>query len=241
MRIDVERYWGPEMKKSLLVIALTLTPIFAHADSWLHFEGDLGESHYTGSGSGTYYEDGARYPHTLNFNRVAFEVGVTGPIFTQPNYGVNWHADYVYLGRESFDGQVNSDDANFSATSKSGCNGECAPTEHMWGGGSVTGISLPIEPYYLYRGVRFSALLGPFIYRPTMSLSFTVPSFTVPSGTTFNFNSPNSIRISLMYGFQVTYKNVFVRYEHFTDRSAGGVSNPGIQTSTDLLSLGYTF
>jgi hypothetical protein len=40
-----------------------------------------------------------------------------------------------------------------------------------------------------------------------------------------------------MYGAQVEYKSVFVRYEHFTDRSQGSAT-PGIQTSTDLLSVG---
>lgn len=223
------------MKKLVLAILMTFVAVTAHAESWLQFEGAIGNSHYTGSGSGTYYEDGVNFPHVLNFTRVGYEVGVTGPIMQRGNWGVDWHADYVYLGRESFDGMVDSNDANYNP-STGGCNGPCAPTEHMWGGGSVRGIDFPLEPYYTYRGIRFSALVGPFVYRPTMSMSYTAPS-----GITYSYNSPDNIRISLMYGAQISYKNVFIRYEHFTDRSSGGVVDPGIQTSTNMLSLGYRF
>src|ERR1700677_2177336 len=103
-----------KLKSALFAFAFAFAaPVLARADvigpnGWLHFEGDIGESHYTGSGSGTYYEDGARYAHTLDFNQPAFELGVTGSLFARPTFGVDCHADYVHLGYESFSGLVNS-------------------------------------------------------------------------------------------------------------------------------------
>jgi hypothetical protein len=222
------------MKKSLLVLALALSPIFAHAQSWLQIEADVGQSHYTGSGSGSYYEDGARYPHVLNFTRIGYEAGLTGDITRRRNWGITWHADYVYLGHESFDAQVDSSDANYNVQTSS-CNGPCAPNMRMFGGGSVSGIALLLEPYYEYHGVRFGILAGPFIYRPTFSVSFVELDKSVLS-----YSASTAIRVGGVLGASITYKNVFVRYEYFTDRSQGGMI-PGIQTSTHMLSLGYRF
>src|ERR1700677_537349 len=166
------RYWERSVKK--LTLLVLWPPILAHAYSWLQFEADVGQSHYTGSGSGTYYEDGPNFPHTLNFTKVGAEAGVTGNLVQRETWGVDWHADYVNLGYESFDGLVDSDDANFNPQT-GGWNGPCAPTARFLGGGTVSGIALTLEPLYDYRGVRYGVLAGPFIYRPNMRRGAVLP------------------------------------------------------------------
>src|SRR6201998_2191768 len=69
----------------------------AHAESFFQFEAGLGLAQYSDRGDGTWTQWGAPR-NSEDLRAPIVTAGVTGPILARGKWGVDWHADYQYLG-----------------------------------------------------------------------------------------------------------------------------------------------
>jgi hypothetical protein len=149
------------MKLAALLIAL---PIVAHAQSFFQMEAGLGVTHYQ-TENGRWYQNG-QPDNRVTSTVPAFTLGLTGPVVTLGAWGVDWHADYVNLGRAAASCQCDTSDADYAAhTTKH--------TAFYSGSGRAQGVALTLEPYRYYAGLRWAAEAGAYVYHSSWNESVT--------------------------------------------------------------------
>lgn len=144
----------------VFILLLGTIPLQAHA---LGLEIGAGMAQARDHGNGTWYQDG--FPHSLKLTSPALSIGLHGDFAPW----LAWHADAVYLGTYSVDSLDTPNDANYSATSPTHCNGACLPLAHYTGSGSVYGLATTLEAH-TQGPWQFGIEGGPFIYHRSWSL-----------------------------------------------------------------------
>lgn len=140
----------------------------ARADSitdYIHLEAGLGFGVASDMGDGTWIQQGSPDNHEkLTFPAVL--AGFTGPIWANDPWDVRWHIGYTYLGeqRASVMG-VPDDQYNPKTHSIVGYEGE--RYSPFSGHGHVQGIPVTLDVGYTYRGWRFGAEAGAWVYWQT--------------------------------------------------------------------------
>lgn len=135
----------------------------AHAESFFTAEVGLGGSLYQGE-DGRWQEQGVAYNNLHNKN-IAFSAGLTGPLYRGGRWGVDWHADYVNLGRVAADCNCVTDENLYdSKAHKLIIPMSQADTAYFTGNGRSQGAVLSLEPYYWWKGLRWGIEAGAYIH-----------------------------------------------------------------------------
>lgn len=148
------------MKLSALLL-FTVLPLTAQA-STIDFEIGAGLNRY-GTSDGRWYQEG-QPGNDVTRTAPVFSLGVTGNVFSQSNWGVDWHASYVNLGRAAASCQCKTHDEDFEAKRE-------GPTAYFTGSGRAQGAALTLEPYYQYSGIRLGLEAGIYAYHSQWSES----------------------------------------------------------------------
>lgn len=224
-------------------ISLGCAVACAHADSvadYLHLETGVGASVYSKGPDGYWYQDA--FAHKLRLEAPAFEVGLTGPIWQSSKWGVDWHADWAWLGTVHTDAQAVPLDANYNTRAKT-CNGPCLPLANYHGSGHEAGFILSLEPYYRTGNWRLGIEAGPFIHKTvwTEDVSNIIYNNWQPAPISLRYVSSDGWRVGAVVGASASYKNFALAYEHFFVRPTASNSGPSIWHSVDSLFLRYRF
>jgi hypothetical protein len=143
----------------------------AHADyinDYVQVELGIGAAHYTTT-DGRWYQEGVPGGSHLTSKPPAFSVGFTGPLFTRGKWGIDWHAEYVNLGRAAAACSCTPDDRNYNPDSHAYANKTGVPTAYFTGEGRSQGVALTLEPYYWLDGFRFGIEAGAYVHRDSWS------------------------------------------------------------------------
>lgn len=226
------------MKKLLAIAAMTFA-IGAHAQSWFQFEAGLGATHYTDRGDGTWYQKGApQWSESLN--APAYTVGFAGPIVSRGKWGIDWHADYIYMSNASADCWCTPVDANYDLVNKRIVKYD-PPLAHFVGSGHTQGAALMIEPYYTIDSWRVGVLGGAFINVPTWHETVDNWSMTPGQQTrSIEVRARSKVTVSPVVGLTVSRGNFSLRYQYFM-LPAGDADVPQVFSSAHMLSLMYRF
>jgi hypothetical protein len=137
----------------------------AHAESFFQIEAGLGAAHVSDVQDGVWVQQGAHNNHE-NQNTPAVMAGFTGQLYARGNWDARYHADYIYIGK-------------FSASVEGVPDDQYDPVRHQIvhyqgerfspfsGQGHVQGIPLTLDVGYTYRGWRFGAEAGAWVYWQT--------------------------------------------------------------------------
>jgi hypothetical protein len=150
---------------AVAVASLVLLLPTARAEDFLHAEIGLGFGIAKDMGNGTWIQDGLPDNHEkLTFPAV--EAGITGTLWARNNWDLRYHLDYAYLGEQSasVDG-VPDDQYNPSTHKVTMPEGERLSPFN--GHGHVQGVPLTLDIGYTYRGWRFGAEAGAWVYWQT--------------------------------------------------------------------------
>ncbi len=109
---------------------------------------------------GRWYQQGMPVS-TTSARNLAATIGVTGPIVARTRWGVDWHADYVFMGRSSASCQCTTD-ALYNNVTHTALPGAMDDTAHFTGSGNIQGFVLSVEPYYMFGAVRLASEIGGF-------------------------------------------------------------------------------
>ncbi|CAE6837970.1 hypothetical protein [Paraburkholderia nemoris] len=234
-------------------MALGCTAAAAHAESFFEIEAGIGGAAYQRGPNGLWMQDG--FQHELHLTAPAIEVGFTGNIIQRQYWGIDWHADWAWLGTVHTDAMVPSANTNTTSGKWIGpdlvgvnaanpCSGPCNNLSRFIGSGHDMGFMLTIEPHVDYGGWRFGVEGGPYIHRS--SWSEDVVNWVGAAG-----DAPKNIhvayrpewRVGYVIGASVGYKNFSLAYQFFKNGVAGTSSNPypPIWANTHMLLVKYRF
>lgn len=226
-----------------LVAGMTLA-CAAHAEGlsdYVHLEFGVGESFFQTQGDGTWYQ--SHFPHELDLNFPAIEVGLTGPVVQYEHWGVDWHLSYAYLGRVSVNAEATPSDQNYSRTSPTGCNGQCWPLARYVGNGNLNGVYFSLAPHYDIGPWKLAVEAGPFVYRPTWRETvYNWVSSPEADPQTLHVRNNPAWRVGAMVGASVSYGRFSVAYQYFFDKSPITSSDPypPVWKGTHVLMVQYT-
>ena len=215
----------------------------AHADSitdYVHAELGIGASVYSKGPDGYWYQDA--FAHKLRLEAPAFEVGLTGPIYQSANWGVDWHADWAWLGMVHTDAKAVPLDANYNTKTK-GCNGGCLPLADYRGSGHAQAFFLAIEPHYDIGKWRFGVEAGPSLYHAswTEDVSNIVYNNWQTAPVSMRLASTDGWRLGAVVGASISRGPFSLVYQHFFMKSSSSNPGPPIWHSVDSLFARYTF
>jgi hypothetical protein len=190
------------MKPLLLLLAL---PLAAHA-SWFTYEAGAGLTSFE-TEDGRWYQQ--RMDHSLTTIAPEYSIGITGPVVTRGAWGVDWHLDYVNLGRASASCQCDTSDSDYAAHNT-------RHTALFTGSGRALGVSLTVEPYRWYGGLRYGLEAGAYVYRSSWSEQVYGWSVGGPpqdlSLSASRWNAAPVIGVSVGDGaWSVNYRHYFMR------------------------------
>ena len=114
-----------------------------------------GVTHY-GTYNGRWFQNGAP-GNKVTSNAPAFSLGLTGDIVSRGDWGVDWHAEYVNLGRSAAQCQCKTRDEDYAGHSK-------GQTAWFSGSGRAQGVALTLEPYAWRGGLRWGIEAVAYIY-----------------------------------------------------------------------------
>lgn len=235
-----------------VAMASLVLSIHARADSitdYIHFETGIGSTAYQRSAEGTWWQNGFR--HELNLTAPAFRTGLTGNIWQRGSYGVDWHADYAWLGTVHTNAAIPTPKTNTTSGHWQGpdfvgyntanpCSGPCDNMSEFNGSGHDMGIMLTLEPHYDVGAWRIGIEAGPYIHRATWTIDVSnwydsvagaFHALHVPSGPRW--------RVSWTAGISVSRGPFSVRYSYFANGSTGG--NPPGWSGAHTLMVMYRF
>ncbi|GJH05047.1 hypothetical protein [Paraburkholderia terrae] len=98
-----------------------------------------------------------------------FSLGLTGPLLTRGSWGVDWHLDYVNLGRFAASCSCTPMDENYDPKAHTYKPQVAVPTAFFTGEGRSQGAALTAEAYYWLYGLRLAAEAGAYIHRDSWS------------------------------------------------------------------------
>jgi len=216
------------MKPLLLLLALPLT---AHA-SWFELEAGAGVTIFQ-TENGRWYQEGM--PDN-RFTKIApeYSAGVTGALVSRGAWGVDWHADYVNLGRAAASCQCDTSDSDYAAhTTKH--------TAYYTGSGRAQGVALTVEPYRWYGGWRFGAEAGAYFYHSTWSEQ--VYGWTASDAPPVNLRlSATGWHVAPVIGMSISKDSWSVNYRHyFLKRNIKGQNVPPLWNDADVIEIKRRF
>lgn len=130
----------------------------------IHFQAGVGFSKAT-KPDGRWQQEGIPGGSDVTAKPPTFSLGLTGPLVTRGAWGVDWHLDYVNLGRFAASCSCTPQDENYDPKSHTYSNRTGVPTAFFTGEGRSQGATLTAEAYYWALGFRFAAEVGAYIHK----------------------------------------------------------------------------
>lgn len=228
------------MKTKLIFAAVALAASsMAQADSiadYVKWEIGAGFTRYNLAEDGRWYQSGMQH-NRVDASAPALSIGLTGPLYSSEKWGVDWHADYVNLGRMSSDCVCTSDE-NYDNKAHRMISAEGAALARFQGAGRAQGIALTIEPYYLYRSWRFGVEAGLFVYRPQWDVH--MQTIAPDTNGIIDPHTPNNPQIGRVVGASVGKGPWRVAYRHyFLPTKYDATHYPAIYTGADVVEVKY--
>jgi len=239
-----------------IVISAALAAVVARADSitdYIHLEAAVGGAAYQRGPNGLWMQDG--FQHELHLTAPATEVGFTGNIIQRQHWGIDWHADWAWLGTVHTDAMVPSANTNTTSGKWIGadlvgvntanpCSGPCSNLSRFIGSGHDQGFMFTIEPHVDYGGWRFGVEGGPYIHRSSWSedvIGWVAAPGDAPTNSHVAY-TPKWM-IGSVLGTSIGYKNFSLTYQHFANviRVSGSNPTPPIWRGTHMLLLKYRY
>ena len=214
----------------------------ARAESWFAFEAGIGAAKYQDRGDGIWYQEGAP-SWSESLTAPAFTAGRNGPLRSRGKWGIDWHADYVYVGTARSICECTPVDEDYDSARhiiKSPLPVD-VPDAYFVGSGHLQGIALVIEPYYMYRGIRLGVSAGLFPHIP--SWTENVYGWSVAPGMTprnISVNSGHHISIGEVIGMSVGYRNLSLSLQHYF-LPTQHTKYPPIWSGANVLMMRYRF
>jgi hypothetical protein len=204
-----------------ILLALCTT---SHAQSFFQMEAGVGVTHYQ-TENGRWYQNGMP-DNKVTSTAPAISLGVTGPVVSRGAWGVDWHADYVNLGRAAASCQCDTNDADYIAhTTKH--------TAFYSGSGRAQGVALTVGPYRYYAGLRWGVEAGAYVYHSSWSES--VAGWTV-GGPPVNLSlSESRWNVAPVAGLSVGDGKWAVSYRHYFMRYRKAEMVPPLWNDADVL------
>jgi hypothetical protein len=224
--------------KKFLVGALLAVPLAAQA---VGIEAELGVAYFADRGDGFWYQEG--FPHILKLQSPAVSVGITGDAIRQGQYGLAWHASYVYMGKVLSEALATPLDQNYNLKTKS-CNGECLPLAKWHGSGFSHGLRLTLEPYIHVYGWRVGLEAGYYISKNFWRMEITGVQThpTVPPRDFLGYDD-GGWRAYHTFGASIGRGNFDIVLRHYRNQSHADPSAkfPAIWSQTTTFTVRYKF
>lgn len=202
------------MKRLIIAATILAASSVAHA---VDIEVAAGVAHYQPRGNMMWYQEG--FPHTLNLNAPTFQIGLTDTLWQRGRWGIDWHADYVYLGEMRSDA-IATDDGNYNKYTRS-CEGQCTLKNRFQGKGWSHGVKLSIEPTYTFNGWRFGVEAGAFIHQNRWDTQIDFRPYYADYATTMSYELHTDRRwqVMPMVGVSVGRGPVSVAATYYANKS----------------------
>jgi hypothetical protein len=235
-----------EMKKA---IALGVMASFvmlagersAHAESWFQFEAGVGATHYDTQNGRWYQEEMPQ--NQVSRDNFAFQLGVTGNLIERAKWGIDWHADYVSLGRAAASCMCTPYDQNYNTNTNQYVEKFPAPLAYFTGSGNAQGVELSVEPFYKINSrFRVGLDLGAYVnyWKWTENVDNWALSDSAP--TQHLSLSGSGIGVVPVAGLTVSDRNVSLSYRHFfMSLEENGLSVPPVWQGADVIMMTYKF
>jgi hypothetical protein len=208
-----------------LLVGLIGTCAESRAESFFQAEAGLGASRATDV-------DGVWTQHNVKDNHErlitpTYLAGLTGSIYSRSRWSLRYHLDYVYIGEQRASCACVSD-ADYAAHNYG------AATTGFAGSGHVQGIAFTLEPGYTWRGIRFAAESGPFLFWNTWREAvYTIPQQHV--------RSDPGMKVGYVFGARAEYHNVSLSYRYYTHIQRSTGQYPGLVRNMHVLMFVYRF
>jgi hypothetical protein len=210
------------MKRTMLAVVVMLVSVGAHADyisDYVQVELGIGAGRYT-TQDGRWYQQGLPDGNNhLSTKPPAFSAGFTGPLITRGRWGVDWHAEYVNLGRAAASCDCTPLDVNYNARNHTYTPTVAVPRAYFTGDGSSQGVALTLESYYWIGGFRLGAELGAYVHRDSWSdtvYNWQLPGSAGPSTLVLQdkyWSVAPVVGASVGNGrFTLSYRHYFMRF-----------------------------
>jgi hypothetical protein len=226
-----------EMRLAALAAGMALA-CSAHAQSFFEIEAGVGMTYYTLT-DGKWFQEGALDNHVIS-HAPAVSIGLTGNVIDRARWGIDWHADAIYLGGVSASCQCTISDDDYNPRThvmKAG-----ATTESYYGSGHAVGVSLMLEPYLKYREWKFGVAAGVFGYRKTWTenVSGWDGNFGIARPVPVHLESAHGISFAPAVGVDVSRGPFTLSYRYFfTSRNEG--NTPPLWDDVQTLMVTYRF
>lgn len=220
----------------LFVVALAAVAVYVVCSSPVRaetsFQAGAGWTKY-GTENGRWYQNGAPQ-NSVTSNSFAFSLGLTGDIVTRGNWGIDWRAEYVNLGRAAASCQCKTNDQDYAS-------GRDGPTAFFSGSGRAQGIAMTVEPYTWRAGLRWGLEAGAYVYHAAWNESVT--GWTVNDAPRQNLSMGNhSWNVAPVVGVTVGDGRWSASYRHYFMRMNGMHANvPPLWKDADVIELKWRF
>lgn len=231
------------MKRVALTAALAFMASTAHSESFFSAEAGLGVTHYS-TVDGRWYQQGMPGgANDVTRNALVITLGLTGPIVSRGRWGIDWHADYVNLGRAAASCMCTPMDENYDARAHKYVDHFDVPAARFSGSGRSQGAALTIEPYVWAHGLRFGLEAGAYVHHDSWSED-------VSNWQIVGSGAPRSFTVSDAYwsvapvaGLTVGNGHLALNYRHYFMRknseSRDSKGYPPLWNDADVLSVTY--
>lgn len=219
--------------KAIALATVVAMPCAANAGTWFQYEAEIGFNHYNVE-NGRWFQSGMP-GNRVESNAPTFGAGFHGDLWTRESWGVSWHADYEYLGRAAA-ACLCTTDQNYDSNHRKAIE----PDDNLTGftgSGNTHGVALTLEPFYIYRGVRFGVEAGAFIHHTSWE-EYITPG-PRDGDRTLQYVSGHAWSVSPVAGLSVSKGPWTVSYRHYFLRRA--VQVPPVWNDADVLSIKYSF
>jgi hypothetical protein len=211
--------------KLLPAILLALS-FSAHAESFFRMEAGLGGSFSKDQGDGIWYQQGV--PHHEQMATPAYLLGFTGDL----TENLRWHADYVYFGEYSASCLCVTDQQYNTNTHTASVPGYIPFNGH----GHTQGVAMTLDYGRTWRGVRYSAEAGPWVYWATWHVTHDDPA----QPGAYSLNHVTVPQLGAVIGVRAEYGNNSLSYRLYTG-SRKGNPYPAMAQYTHMLMFVHKF
>lgn len=214
---------------------MSLGCVTAAAHAQFRPEVGIGAAQFSDKGTGVWWQDNHQYGLSLSVPTIT--LGLTGPLMTRGQWGIDWHVDYTWLGNVSANCKCSPIDSNYSGQTHID-----VPDALFSGHGQAQGIALTVEPYFWTHGFRLAAEAGLFPY--VWHWSETVDGWSDQPGMTphtIAANSGRNLSLGEVVGVSVSRGPFTVAYKHFFLPAQGANGVPPLWKGADMLEIRYKF
>jgi len=214
--------------KRLIAAFIAAAPLAALAGPTLEL--GYGYAYTKDMGDGTWYQEGV--PHAETLKTRAFLAGLTDTVYTNGAFDVRYHLDYVYFGTQRASCLCVGDNEYNPKTHTASVPGYI-PFE---GSGHVQGVALTFEPGYTWRGLRFAAEAGPWVFWDTWHVQRVDPAY--PGNNDLSHRT--RAQIGWVAGLRIESGNTSISYRYYNEPQQWN-PYPGIANGTHMLTYVWRF